>query len=328
MKKFYLSLLSLISVFTAGAQSFSNPGMETWHINVAGSFTPQIVTAPNSWSGMDSTIIALGQYFSHMLSLGIADSAWQTQLYKDSGANAHGGMYAAKIVTKNQDTLGVFPGILTNAVVHIPITISGPGTPYFTGGTAVRDSLIDTVSAWVKYTPASSTDSGTFTVSALKNILGIDSVIGSGVKTIGATSGWIHVSCVVSYPDPQITPDTIRVNFSSSMGGPGSAVNSTMWVDDITMHGKLPPISVKEVANDNSIVVYPNPATNNIYVGGLKTDNATIKMYSVDGKNVVSQTVNNNSTISLKSLSNGTYFYEVTSETGVSLKKGTVSVAK
>ena len=175
MKKIYFLLSALALTVSANAQTVAGGDMEAWHVGSAGSSNPKVVRAPNSWYGVDSLIIANGQFLGSLA--GIPDTVWRQQVFKDSGANAHGGMYAAKLVTEDQDTLGFFPGILTNAVVDVDLATFAVT---FSGGQATT-LRTTSVSAWIKYTPANPLDSASILVQTYGNIAGNpDSLLGVG----------------------------------------------------------------------------------------------------------------------------------------------------
>ena len=316
MKKFYILLSVLALAFSANAQTIPNGDMELWRVGSAGSAVPKIVRAPMSWYGADSLIISMGQLFGSLMS--IPPTVWQQQVFKDSGANAHSG-YAAKLVTADQDTLGIFPGILTNAEANVDITSFNVT---FTGGlgTILRTT---SVSAWVKYEPTSAVDSGNIMIQAYGNVDGIDSMIGYGYLKIGATSSFVQVTVPVVYPDPSLIVDTVRITFASSSDT--ASVGSTLWVDDVTAVGVAQPISVNNVNANNHINVYPNPATDVLYVSGSK--NVLCNLVSVNGATVATSQINGNGSVDLKTLPSGLYFYSLT-ENGNVIQRGKVTINK
>ncbi len=323
MKKIYLALSLLVFAFAANAQTIPNGGMETWRVNSAGSTNPKIVRCPINWYGADSLIIGIGQSFGTLL--GISDTVWQQQIYKDSGINAHGGTYSAKLVTKNQDTLGIFPGILSNAETHVAISLTGIGGFSQTGGlgTTLRTK---TVSAWVKYSPASPVDSAAINIEAHGNVNGVaDSLIGFGFLKVGASSSFVQVTVNMTYPDTTLIMDTLRISFASSADT--AAVGSTLWVDDVTAVGVAQPISVNNVYANANISVYPNPASDVLYIDNKATAALTANLYAVNGAVVATKAISGNGKMDISTLPAGLYFYSLT-DSGTILKRGKITVVR
>lgn len=318
MKKLYIALgVFMLACLGMNAQTIPNGTMESWRVSSAGSTNPKIVRAPNGWYGADSLIIGLGQALGPLFS--IPDTVWQQQLFKDSGANAHGGSYSAMMVTKDQDTLGIFPGIMTNAQTNVDLSTFNIT---FSGGlgTVLRTT---SVSAWVKYVPANTLDSANITVQAYGNIAGIDTVLGFGYLKIGSTPSFTQVTVNVTYPDPSLIVDTLRITFASSSDT--AFVGSTLWVDDVTAVGVSQPISVASVNANNQVAVYPNPANDVLYISGTK--NVSISMMSVNGAVVATKAINGKDKLDISSLPSGLYFYTL-SENGNIVQRGKVSVVR
>ena len=328
MKKIYLILSALAFAATSFAQAVPNASFEAWRVTSSGGTTAKLVQAPTYWTGEDTLIIALGEYAHSFSLISTPDSAWKTQLFQDSGsANVHTGMYSARMVTAHQDTLGIFPGILSNAQTHIAITASGPGAPTFTGGTAVS-SIIDTVSAWVKYTQGGTGDSGILTVSALKMIAGYDSVIGVGSVKIGPGTTFTQVFATVNYTASTLTPDTIRINFASSAGGAANAVGRTLWVDDVAMKTKVPSSVIEVNQGTNSVAVYPNPATSTLHFDAANNEEFTCALYAVNGQLISNKTITGSGTMDVSNIASGLYFYAITDKSGSVTQRGKVVVTK
>lgn len=317
MKKIYILLSVLALTFSVNAQTIPTGDMEMWRTSSAGSTNPKIVRAPHNWYGADSLIIGIGQTFGALL--GISDTVWQQQLFKDSAANAHGGNYSAKLVTRDQDTLGIFPGVMSNAQASVDLTTFDVT---FSGGlsTILRTT---SVSAWVKYQPASAVDSANIMVQAYGTVDGVDSLLGFGYLKIGAKPAFDLVTVNVIYPNPSLIVETLRITFSSSSDT--AAEFSTLWVDDVTATGVAQPVSVNDVNSKNSISVFPNPATDVLYVNGSK--NVTCSIIAIDGSVVATKQINGKGSIDLTNLSAGAYLYTLT-ENGKVMQHGKIDVIK
>jgi len=323
MKKLFVIGLTLAAHQAVNAQTIQNPSFETWRVSSAGitTATAKVVRAPSLWFGADSLIIANGQAIGSIV--GISPTVWQQQLFKDS-TSVHTGSYAAKLVTADQDTLGIFPGILSNAQAHVTVSLTGISPITFTGGTAVTRQ-VSTVTAWVKYSPASSTDSGVLSIQAYKRIGGVDSVIGLGRVAIGASTTYTQVTANMVYTTPGVQTDTLRINFASSLGGAASAVGSTLWVDDVAMTNF--DLATPQTEWSNTWEVYPNPAENVLNIGTTYSNAYYYTITALNGAVVASGSAQGNAQIALAGLTNGIYFYNLATEQNASLKSGVLQVA-
>ncbi len=73
--------------------------------------------------------------------------------------------------------------------------------------------------------------------------------------------------------------------------------------------------------NDASVSIYPNPATDNFTVKSKLA--AKISLIGIDGKNIETKTVNNNTEVNfdLTNLNSGVYFLHVSNANGLSTFK-------
>jgi len=325
MKRLLL-LLGATALSVAGmAQTIANNSFETWRTSTSGALAPDTVMAPDSWFGADSLIIADGEFYGSLIA--ISPTVWQRQLYKEATI-VHTGSYSAKLVTKKQDTLGVFPGIMSNAQANVAISIVG-GSPSlggitYSGGTATTYH-ITTVSAWVQYAPGTGLDSGSMSVSAYATVFGLDSMIGSGTVTVGNTSGsWTQITATLTYNGSGLPVDTVRIIFTSS-AGTNNEIGSTMYVDDVTMTGTLPNEVQNVFGESAAVAVYPNPASDELNIRGQVNAAYTIALFSVNGQQVSTSTVKGAGSVDISSLAAGMYFYNITDAAGNS-QHGKVNV--
>ncbi len=318
MKKIYFLLSALALSASVNAQTVTGGDMEAWHVGSAGSTFPKVVRAPNNWYGVDSLIIADGQLLGSLA--GIPDTVWKQQVFKDSGANAHGGSYAAKLVTADQDTLGIFPGLLTNAVVSVDLTTFAVT---FSGGQATT-LRTTSVSAWIKYAPANPLDSANILVQTYGNVAGNpDSLLGTGIIKIGATPAFTQYTANVVYPNPALYVNNVRITFASSSDT--AFVGSTLWVDDVTMTGVAQVDGVSSLSAQK-VSVYPNPASDVLFLEGGAAA-MVCNLVSVNGQVVATKSFSGKSSIDLTTLPSGLYFFTI-SENGVVTQRGKVSVTK
>lgn len=101
-----------------------------------------------------------------------------------------------------------------------------------------------------------------------------------------------------------------------------TAYENNLFIDELSIDGL---VSTKElIAKNLSVVVFPNPAKDKVFVNTNFGNNIThVKIYNVLG-GVVSQTsgnLNSNAEISLNGLNAGVYFVEVETENGKAIKR-------
>jgi hypothetical protein len=308
MKKLLLSTLLLFAICSSQAQTLLNAGFEDWRASAAGTTRPLPVQAPLHWFGGDSLIIGIGQAFGSLLR--IPDTVWKTQLYPDSAH--HAGYLSAKLVTEDQDTLGIFPGLLTNAKANVEISFTGASNIYYTGGTKVT-AKPTTVSAWVKYAPARSTDSGFLTVQCLARLDGVDSVVGQADVRVGGTDpDFRQITANIKYiAYPWVNVDTIRITFGSSYGSTSArAAKSTLYVDDVSM--TTVPQSVTNVASAIGFEAYPNPANASLALQAPAVGSYSCRVMSLTGELLQELQFADKATINTASIASGIYYYLIT----------------
>ena len=71
--------------------------------------------------------------------------------------------------------------------------------------------------------------------------------------------------------------------------------------------------------NELQVQLYPNPATNSIYVNGL-LNKATVEVFSIEGRKVETYNIAGNSVLDIN-LSSGMYVFKITSEDKITVKK-------
>lgn len=322
MKKIILLAAIALSACGAFAQTFPNAGFEAWRVDVSGTSNPQIVMAPRSWYGADSLIIFYGQFFGSII--GIPDTVWSAQLFQDS-INKHSGNYSAKLVTEDQDTLGIFPGILSNAKANVPVSLSGVGAITYSGGTMMVQKPT-TVSAWIKYLPANARDSAFVSVQVLARIGSRDSVVGVADLRFGGTdTAFRMVTASITYQPIIFTVDTIRVTFGSSFGA-NRTEKSTLYVDDVSMT-TIPQGLAGSIAVNNSINVFPNPAVNTFRFVATQRQPYTGQLFGNAGNLIKEFTFTDATELDVTALPEGIYIYTIANNSG-EVSKGTLSIVR
>jgi hypothetical protein len=97
------------------------------------------------------------------------------------------------------------------------------------------------------------------------------------------------------------------INFMGSQGNDGS----TMYIDEVSL--EYPAGIEQSLMPDVAVKVYPNPATELINIElGDKVINASVEIYSLDGKLVKTCRLNETTTpINVKNLACGTYYFKL-----------------
>lgn len=292
--------------------------LETWRDYFIYTVPDSTFEVPVYWYTPDSlTFLALSYR---------PDAIFTKQL--TSTTDAHSGSLAARLVTKKEDTLGIFPGLMTNANISLNFAAMVAGDAenvlLFSEGTPAS-SRIPSVSAWVKYYP-SSVDTGFLRVEAIKSSAsasGEDSVIGYGVAHItGICSTYTQINANITYTDATSIPDLIRVYISSS--GRVPQIGSELLVDDIN----ITPVSVTDVPATNQYHTYPIPAGNYICFGSAVKGKFTVHVYTANGSVAGHYTALPGEKINVSGLNSGFYIYSIVNNSEGIIERGTFVLIK
>jgi hypothetical protein len=96
------------------------------------------------------------------------------------------------------------------------------------------------------------------------------------------------------------------------------------YIDDVYIMDCDDTLGIKEIGNNNSISIYPNPVTDNITInaGDLRNEIYDLRIYDVIGNLVLEKNIANNKTsIDVSTFSSGVYVVEVRTENGIEVKK-------
>ena len=87
--------------------------------------------------------------------------------------------------------------------------------------------------------------------------------------------------------------------------------NSDNCTDTAVLNVNVGPTGINDIKNAN-IKIYPNPTNNIINIEGLnKNENNTILIFDVQGKLVITKTINEKGTIDLSELNKGVYVIKI-----------------
>jgi len=336
MKKAILFLLSILAAGFIQAQTIDNAGMEDWRstsVLYLGSIPPVSIPlqTPKTWFCSDSLALALGP--------GFGGSPWNRQLYKETTLKRTG-TASAKLMTRMEGDLGFFPGFLSNS--KMIVDMSGGGSSLedilsFEGGLAVTVQP-NTVSAWVVYKPGIDPttdtigyDEGLLTAMAIARIGVIDSVVGTGFATItpSDTDTFTQVTATLTYTTTDYPVQTLRIIFASSSDPSAALDSSTLYVDDLSMTSSPnppPPVSVAEVAMNEVVRLFPNPAHGELNIRGDERRKLTMNLMTATGRLVKTTPVTGNSKVDVSTLASGVYLYSITDATGRKAQDGSVTV--
>lgn len=318
MKKLFTTVALLAGFASSHAQNIYGD-LESWR-NV-----PTSLESPYKWFGIDS-LEQLAVFF-------YPDAVIKKQCYKTS--DAHGGNFAAQLVTINQDSLGIVPGLLANAQFGFDQNNFDPNNPTasisYWGGTNVSQR-IDAVTAWVKYAPRGA-DAASISVQAvLENAAhdNTDSVVGEGTVLIAQSqNSYMQVSAPITYINTTVIPDKIYIICASST--PNTAIytptdSSMLWVDDINMVGTNGIENVPLAAQ--AVTLFPNPSSGIVNIASSLNNQITITLYSLSGQIAATKSFKGNASLDLAFLPRGAYVYDVKDEQGKLLQRGKLSLSK
>ena len=317
MKQLFTSL-ALIAGIAANAQSLHGDMETSRSVHVQYAPSAQL-ESPLAWYSTDSLIFMATFYFP--------SAHFSQQVSKT--IDAHSGTYAAKLVTALQDTFGILPALLTNAMPVANMLAADPATlvggTSFYGGDSVTHR-IDTLSAWIKYLPRGA-DTAKIVVKAVltgQAVGGADSVLGGGTLLIPQTyNSYTLVSVNLSYTNSTVVPDKIFVFFESSNKAPKDS--STLYVDDVS--ATTTSTFVNNVSLHEEQFAYPNPSTGLFYIAGLKAE-ITCRVYNSMGQAICEKKLMNNEAMDLTHRTPGIYFYYLAYEQGKVIHEGKLSIIK
>lgn len=283
IKKNIISSILIFTIVNCIAQP--NPGFENWH-------TEYSYQVPDSWQTYN------------MLSLTLPPNPLSA--FKASGLDTHSGNYSLKLksifVNNNpapgsiDDTIG---GTYTAKIIVNPYSTLF-GFPYV--------GRPEKLEFWAKYFPIGNDIAGAGVVLQKWN--------GSGHDTIA--SGEIEIMETVSYTLFEFTltyfsealPDTAAIAFVVSRHPATARVNSTLYVDDISLTGWVG-IDEKEV-NKDKVKVFPNPAKDNITIFTEIKDASNVLIVDITGKPLARYVINDFSAkINTSMFNDGVYFYYI-----------------
>lgn len=152
----------------------------------------------------------------------------------------------------------------------------------------------------------------------------------------GGTDGYMWVNPAVNTAEPaaDLTQDSSLASKSRSqfdafnIEASSNARTPNCFLDEIRVAGtweeatgQAPPLSVSKNELDSKIKMYPNPAKDYIQIESKDIQIASVEMYSLVGKKLISQKSLANDRLDISALSSGIYLLKVNAEEGGSLTR-------
>jgi hypothetical protein len=144
-----------------------------------------------------------------------------------------------------------------------------------------------------------------------QNITNCDTLVNTCTDNIGTVGDLPNMQ--ENYMD--YSPESCQVAFTN---GQRDLMRGVIETNRWDLIDNYPTASIEKQIN-TSIVIYPNPSTNNFSIKGLETG-SSIEIYSLNGKRIYQMT-NNTSKISINNLSEGVYFIKISNSNMVVIKK-------
>jgi hypothetical protein len=168
---------------------------------------------------------------------------------------------------------------------------------------------------------------GEYTVSSIDSV----SVRGGVRKRLYLTHSmfgnqyWVEGVGNTEHPLLQLNPLSVPVSLICSFQNGVNVFNRGIYSSSQdTSDCKAYNISSKRILTENSLKVYPNPATNILHIEFTSTVPNKIEVMDLQGRTVFAESIlptQKTCEISLGNLSNGVYFVKLYSDEGVVLKK-------
>jgi len=294
IKPVFLSFMGLFAAcFTLAQNTIPNAGFENW--TTSGNYED-----PDGW-------------FTPNQGTSLAGVETVTKT-----SDAHSGSYAIRLETKNVNTETI-PGTAVAGVVNLTSLQVDPGF-------AVSSNPI-TLDGWYKYQPFI-VDVGSVEIllSKWNPTLKVREPVGSGIFVQPLTiSTYTSFSIDIIYVSSDTADTAIITLLSGSYTNPPGSV---LFVDDLSFTFPPPlPVSVKDYEESIDIVVYPNPASDYIYIAALNSDVAFFKMRDMQGRLIRTMPVHSQHIeVDLKSIGKGQYVYTLLNPSGNTIQRGTFLV--
>ena len=243
--------------------------------------------------------------------------------FKAIGIDKHSGNYSLKLktifVNNNPWPAQIrytVSGIFTGRITPSPFSYDY-GFPY-TGRPAKLEF-------WAKYAPIGNDTAGAAIILFKWNGVKEDTIVFDNIS-IPATTIFTLFQLNLNYYST-LLPDSASISFASSKGYDIARVNSTLFIDDVSLTGWVGIDQYNQ--NSDKVKVFPTPAKDYVSILAQIEDADNVKVIDVSGKCAGIYKIQNYSTTLNTSLfSPGTYFFEVQDKKEKVLSTGKFSVVK
>lgn len=276
MKKLFTLITTSLLIGAANGQGIPNPGFENWTAATG-------YDNPTNWNTLNPSTAFLGI------------------VTVTKSSDAHSGTYSLRGETKfigapfNQPA----PALVTTGTINTT-------TQAIEGGVAYTERP-DSITGWMKYAPVNN-DTGYIEVLLFANNYQ-DTIGRAKFFTTQALKSWTYFSKEITYFSTA-EPTGLRVILLPSSGYQPQ-VGSVVQFDDLAF---VMPTGINE-NKKYTFAVYPNPASEELFIRNPITKTSTMQIYDVTGKKVSEINIGMNTTkTDVSALSSGMYLYHFIDE--------------
>ena len=297
MKKI-ITVLSLVFCLHAKAQTIPNAGFENW---VTDTESPQNYLVPQNWLSIDVFVNSISSTYT-------GTTVSQT-------TQSHSGLYA--VLLQNYigggDTVG---GELfsCNTLANLGGTFGYYGFPY-----GLRPAAFQ---GYYKLTSVGG-DIGAvrLTLSKWNTVTNSrDILFQNYFYAFSPASSYTQFNLPITYAFNEF-PDTASIDAVMASSGSHTHIGTQFYLDDLSFSGSVA-LGIEQIAgSNNQVSVYPNPSNGSFVIEPNNEAKQTMQVYDVNGKLVLSQTINGKTTIDASSLNEGVYNISLQSNEGVVNKR-------
>lgn len=292
MKKIFLFFVACVFLSSSSISQIPNSGFESW--TSMGTYVN-----PDNWGTMNNTTTIAGIYTA------------------TKGTPGSPGTSYMKLTSRTVATT-VINGIAVSGVLD-----SATMTPK--SGFAFSARPANFTGKWQHMIYGSS--QGSLQVTLTRWDIGLNqrvTVAAANQTLSGMAMSWANFSIPLIYSDGNM-PDTCIIFLKASGTAPTN--NDYLWVDNLGFSGSVTGIE-KHDSFLNSIIVYPNPSTENINLSLnlKKSQQVNIEITDLSGKSIRTKNAGNLQgesiqTINITGIAKGTYLVRVSAEEGTEVRK-------
>jgi len=223
-----------------------------------------------------------------------------------NGAELNGNILKVSLTVDIQNTIN---GNYKLACVLVEDSVTGTGTQYYQSNSySGGNSLIDVDGTDWNVKPSSVPDWQMIYRHVARGIS--PSFTGEPLSTTSYISGDTETICYEFTLDPSWDQSQIHIigmlldNYNRIDNASSSTINNAVAIG----YSACPITSTGiELNGPDRVNIYPNPATDNIYISNLKEDNTLVKIYDINGSLVLENKVSNKEYLNISNLSKGMY---------------------